>query len=338
MLNDDFVLVDNYQTKLLSYINDTDIIRIFTQLNMPLSNWGYTNWIDGAFCAPYDFFKQLNFILTPITKRRSTMSSGVGQQMSQRLSKLNFTVKNYGSLVLHNGNDDSKMHPGLRKRQPLESDLTNIDFEIQKLMISTSVTSENVETPVTNVNVKTLSSENVETPVTNVNVKTLSSENVLDILKLKNHIPDSILLQLPIIINRFNCNTIIRLSHLLSQYHYNTNGFNKEVVREKPNTKIINRKPFNQKVYNHLQILTEKDYITFGKIIGKNLVDNPSLVETKYSLVASAYIFDVKNLWTICDFGINELIVSKLTKRIYEDSKSVSDRYVLFKKYYNILK
>ena len=321
MLNDDFVLVDNYQTKLLSYINDTDIIRIFTQLNMPLSNWGYTNWIDGAFCAPYDFFKQLNFILTPITKRRSTMSSGVGQQMSQRLSKLNFTVKNYGSLVLHNGNDDSKMHPGLRKRQPLESDLTNIDFEIQKLMISTSVTSENVETP-----------------VTNVNVKTLSSENVLDILKLKNHIPDSILLQLPIIINRFNCNTIIRLSHLLSQYHYNTNGFNKEVVREKPNTKIINRKPFNQKVYNHLQILTEKDYITFGKIIGKNLVDNPSLVETKYSLVASAYIFDVKNLWTICDFGINELIVSKLTKRIYEDSKSVSDRYVLFKKYYNILK
>jgi predicted chitinase len=315
MLNDDFVLVDNYQTKLLSYINDTDIIRIFTQLNIPSSNWGYTNWIDGAFCAPYAFFKQLNFKLTPITKRRSTMSSGVGQQMSQRLSKLNFTVKNYGSLVLHNGNDDSKMHPGLRKRQPLEGDLTNIDFEIQKLMISTSVTSENVETP-----------------VTNVNVKTLSSENVLDILKLKNHIPDSILLQLPIIINRFNCNTIIRLSHLLSQYHYNTNGFNKEVVREKPNTKIINRKTFHQKIFNHLQILTEKDYIIFGKKIGKNLVDNPSLVELKYSLVASAYIFDVKNLWSICDFGINELVVGKLTKRIYEDSKTVSDRYMLFKK------
>jgi predicted chitinase len=321
MTGDDFELVENYQSRLLSYINDSDIVRLFTQTSVTTTNWGYVNWIDGAFCAPYSFFKRINFELFPIIKRRNQMSSGVGQQMSQRLNSLKFSVKNYGSLIIHNGNDDSKMHPTLRKRQPLETDLTNIEFEIQKLMISTSVTSENVEIP-----------------VTNVNVKTLSSENVLDILKLKNHIPDSILLQLPIIINRFNCNTIIRLSHLLSQCHYNTNGFNKEVVREKPNTKIINRKTFNQKVFNHLQILTEKDYIIFGKKIGKNLVDNPSLVELKYSLVASAYIFDVKNLWSICDFGINELVVGKLTKRIYEDSKSVSDRYMLFKKYYNILK
>lgn len=310
MTGDDFELVENYQSRLLSYINDTDIVRLFTQTSVTTTNWGYVDWIDGAFCAPYSFFKRINFELFPIVKRRNQMSSGVGQQMSKRLNSLKFSVKNYGSLIIHNGNDDSKMHPTLRKRQPLETDLTNIDFEIKELMISTSVTPEKVE----------------------------PSENVLDILRLKNHIPDSVLLQLPLIINKFNCNSIIRLSHLLSHYHYDTNGFNKEVRTEDPNLKYITKKQLNKKVFNHLQILSDSDYVKFGNIIGKNLIDNPSLVTDRYSLVASGYIFNIKNLWDICDFGINEIIVSKLTKRIYGDSKSVPHRYELFKKYYNILK
>lgn len=119
MLGDDFQLVEEYYQKLKSYINESDIIRLFTQISIGETNWGYKNWIDGAFCAPYSFFKKINFELFPIQRRGRMESSGVGIQMSKRLNNLRYTVKNYGSLIHHIGNDDSKMHPSLRKSQPL---------------------------------------------------------------------------------------------------------------------------------------------------------------------------------------------------------------------------
>jgi predicted chitinase len=227
------------------------------------------------------------------------MSSGVGQQMSQRLTRLKFTVKNYGSLVIHNGNDDSKMHPTLRKQQPLESDFDNLNEEMKKLT---------------------------------------STQSFVDLLKLKGKVPDSVLLQLPIIINKLNCNSILRLSHFLAHCHYDTNGFNKTRKIDNPNSRHITKRVLSEKVYNHLQILEDKDLIKFSKIIGKNLIDNPSLVSNKYSLAASGYIFNMRNLWVICDYGFDEHITRSLTRRIYGSLNSLSGRYELFKYYYNLLK
>lgn len=141
MLGDDFELVDDFQKRLLSYINDDDVVRLFTQTSVSTTNWGFKNWVDGAFCAPYKFFKKLNFELFPIIRRGRTSSSGVGTQMSRRLTNLNFVVKNYGSLIIHNGNEDSKMHPQLRKVEPL---ITN--FEVNEYDLSVIIpTYDNIE-------------------------------------------------------------------------------------------------------------------------------------------------------------------------------------------------
>ena len=136
MLGDDFKLIDNYLTKLKSYESEDYILRLFTQESIGGTNWGYENWIDGAFCAPYSFFQKINFELFPIIRRGRLSSSGVGLQMSKRVSNLNITVKNFGSLIEHIGNDDSKMHPVLRIKQPLIASNINND-KVLSIIIST---------------------------------------------------------------------------------------------------------------------------------------------------------------------------------------------------------
>jgi FkbM family methyltransferase len=120
MLGDDFKLNDDFEKKIKQYVNNNDIIRLFTQKNIT-NNWGYKNWVDGAICAPKKFFDDLNYKLEPIN-RNKMVSSGVGHQMTVRLNKLGYSVKNYGSFIEHIGNDDSKMHPNIRIKEPLISE------------------------------------------------------------------------------------------------------------------------------------------------------------------------------------------------------------------------
>lgn len=142
MMGDDFTLIDEYQEKLESYINEDHLIRLFTQQQIGETNWGFKNWIDGAFCAPRSFFEKINFELFPIKHRGKIMSSGVGHQMSERLTKLGLVVKNYGSLIDHIGNEDSKMHPKLRQQQPLVTNFKTIPILPLSVIIPTYGTPE----------------------------------------------------------------------------------------------------------------------------------------------------------------------------------------------------
>lgn len=137
MMGDDFTLIDGYQEKLESYISQDHLVRLFTQQNIGETNWGFKNWIDGAFCAPRLFFEKISFELFPIKHSGKIVSSGVGLQMSERLTKLGFVVKNYGSLIDHIGNDDSKMHPTLRKQQPLITNFNSIPTLTISIIIPT---------------------------------------------------------------------------------------------------------------------------------------------------------------------------------------------------------
>ena len=143
MLGDDFQLANDYKEKLEKYIDNVNIIRLFTQFGVNETNWGLKNWVDGIFCAPYEFFNKLNFELFPIKRRSSMTSSGVGQQMSERLTKLGYVVKNYGSLVHHIGNEDSKMHPTIRKSQPLITNFVG-DSNLEKIFSIIIPTFKNV--------------------------------------------------------------------------------------------------------------------------------------------------------------------------------------------------
>ena len=347
---DDYVLLKYYEYMVggFDYIGILDYY-VFNSKDNRFYYWGGYTKKSGRFgetlglgrCLSKNLVKQLDFKLW-----KEDINKGLDGTMESKINKLSNIKKiNFKSNEI-----------GIACDIKSDVNITNINRFINDIVEIPKTSDEysfiewllldseyDFDTPIEELPIEELPIE--ETPVEEIVVekpvkKDITSEIKLkfDFSNLKGHIPDSVLLQLPLIINKFNCDSIIRLSHLLSQYHYDTNGFNKEVRVYDPNTKFITRRLLNKKVYNHLKILTDNDYLKFGKIVGKNFIDNPSLVESKYSLVASAYIFDIKNLWTICDFGINEMIVGKLTKRIYGDSKSVSDRYELFTKYYNILK
>lgn len=118
MLNDDFVLISDFEDKLNSIINQNYIVRLFTQVGAS-KNWGYENWVDGAFCAPYNFFHKINFKIEPVTRNANMVSSGVGLYLTKKVNEFNFKVKDFGSLVIHDGNEDSVMHSDIRKITPL---------------------------------------------------------------------------------------------------------------------------------------------------------------------------------------------------------------------------
>ena len=46
------------------------------------------------------------------------------------------------------------------------------------------------------------------------------------------------------------------------------------------------------------------------------VLDNPQLLEEEYAMDTALWFFKKNNLWKICDEGVNDDVVSKLTKRI----------------------
>jgi len=123
MMSDDFDFIENFALIINKYKNNSDIIRLFTQDKVN-SNWGYKNWIDGAFCASYKFFSDFNFEIFPIQNRKFT-SSMVGYQMTVRLNELNYNVLDIGSFLIHKGNENSVMHSAIRYQHYLESSKFN---------------------------------------------------------------------------------------------------------------------------------------------------------------------------------------------------------------------
>jgi GTP:adenosylcobinamide-phosphate guanylyltransferase len=127
MMSDDLLFIENFEIKLNKYKKENKILSLCRQNNVK-TNWKYEHWIDGVFCAPYKFFKDLNFEIFEIKKPlNKNTSSGVGKQMTERLNILGWTVDYQGSLLIHNDNGESVMHSELRKIEPLTT--THINKE-----------------------------------------------------------------------------------------------------------------------------------------------------------------------------------------------------------------
>jgi putative chitinase len=192
--------------------------------------------------------------------------------------------------------------------------------------------------------------------------------------KLKGHIPDSVIAQIPEVMEKFKIDTPVELAHFLSQCGHESGGF--KVVNENLNygakgllgifkkyfpteekAKLYERKP--EKIANlvyggrmgngveatgegwkyrgrgYIQLTGKANYTEFDKIVTENIVENPDLVATKYPLLSAAWFFS-KNCLGRCK-DATDASVTAVTKCVNGGTIGLPDRLKHFKEYYNLL-
>jgi putative chitinase len=194
--------------------------------------------------------------------------------------------------------------------------------------------------------------------------------------KLKGHVPDSVISQIPDTAKKFNITTPLRLAHFLAQCGHESGGF--KAVTENVNyssdglKKIFgkyfpgnmsdlyarqpekiasrvyasrmgngdeaSREGFKFRGRGYIQLTGKSNYTNFTKFIGEDCIATPDLVATKYPLASAAFFFDSNKLWSICDKGADDATVTAVTKRVNGGTIGLADRIKHFKEYYNLLK
>jgi len=204
----------------------------------------------------------------------------------------------------------------------------------------------------------------------------IPSGGSLKIEKLKGHIPDAVLAQIPETAKKFNITNNLRLAHFLAQcghesgnfkavsenLNYSADGLKKIFGKYFPGNlnesyarqpeKIASRvyasrmgngdetskEGFKFRGRGYIQLTGKANYTNFTKFIGEDCVSNPDLVATKYPLASAAFFFDSNKLWAICDKGADDATVTAVTKRVNGGTIGLPDRIKHFKEYYNLLK
>lgn len=194
--------------------------------------------------------------------------------------------------------------------------------------------------------------------------------------KLKGHIPDTVIAQLPDTIAKFELNTPLRLAHFLAQAGHESGGF--KAVNENLNygakgllgifkkyfptpekAALYERKP--EKIANlvyggrmgngpeasgegwkfrgrgYIQLTGKANYTEFDKVVPENLIETPDLVATKYPLLSAAWFFHKNGLHKIADQGATDAVVTSVTKRVNGGTIGLADRIKHFKEYYHLL-
>jgi putative chitinase len=204
----------------------------------------------------------------------------------------------------------------------------------------------------------------------------IPSGGPLNIEKLKGHIPDAVLAQIPDTAKKFNITNNLRLAHFLAQCGHESGGFkavsenlnysadglkkifgkyfpgnlNESYARQPEkiaarvyasrmgNGDEASKEGFKFRGRGYIQLTGKANYTNFTKFIGEDCVANPDLVATKYPLASAAFFFDSNKLWAICDKGADDATVTAVTKRVNGGTIGLADRIKHFKEYYNLLK
>jgi putative chitinase len=199
----------------------------------------------------------------------------------------------------------------------------------------------------------------------------------MDLNKLKGHVPDTVIAQLPDTIAKFELNTPLRLAHFLAQAGHESGGFKavnenlnygakgllgifKKYFPTQEKALLYERKP--EKIANlvyggrmgngteptgegwkfrgrgYIQLTGKDNYKAFDAVVAESIVDNPDLVATKYPLLSAAWFFHKNGLHKIADQGATDAVVTSVTKRVNGGTIGLADRIKHFKEYYNLLK
>ncbi len=194
--------------------------------------------------------------------------------------------------------------------------------------------------------------------------------------KLNGKLPQAVLNELPIVMEKFGISNPTRLAHFLSQVAHESGNF--KFVNENLNygakgllsifkkyfptealAKAYERKPekIANKVYasrmgngdeasgegykfrgrGYIQLTGKDNYKAFSDFIGEDCVANPDLVATKYPLTSAAFFFHKNKLWDICDKGHSHDVVTAVTKRVNGGTIGLEDRIKHFEEYNHLL-
>lgn len=198
----------------------------------------------------------------------------------------------------------------------------------------------------------------------------------MNLEKLKGHIPDAVIRQIPEIQTKFEINTPLRLAHFLAQCGHESGGFRlvqenlnysakglmgifrkyfptaalAEQYQRKPE-KIANRvyggrmgngpeasgEGFKFRGRGYIQLTGKQNYTAFARAIGEDVVANPDLVATKYPLASAAWFFHRNGLHKLADGGATDAVVTQVTRRVNGGTIGLADRIKHFKEYHHLL-
>jgi putative chitinase len=199
----------------------------------------------------------------------------------------------------------------------------------------------------------------------------------LDVSKLKGHVPDAVLAQIPEVMEKFQINTPLRLCHFLAQCGHESNNFKatqenlnysakgllgifkkyfpteaKALEYERKPEKIANLvyggrmgngpeasgDGFRYRGRGFIQLTGKDNYSAFNKSVAEDVVANPDLVATKYPLLSAAWYWNSRNLNASADKGDTEAVVTEITKKVNGGTIGLADRLKHFKEYLAFLK
>ena len=199
----------------------------------------------------------------------------------------------------------------------------------------------------------------------------------MDVSKLKGHVPDAVLSQIPEVMEKFQINTPLRLCHFLAQCGHESNNFKatqenlnysakgllgifkkyfpteaKALEYERKPEKIANLvyggrmgngaeasgDGFKYRGRGFIQLTGKDNYSAFNKSVTEDVVANPDLVATKYPLLSAAWYWNSRNLNASADKGDTEAVVTEITKKVNGGTIGLADRLKHFKEYLSFLK
>jgi hypothetical protein len=119
---DDMILCQNFMSNIQPLVSEYDICNLFT-INGGSFGWGCTAYIDGCFISSYNGLKLITNIIPNKLTNTHGKSTGVWSQVTRYFCGRNNTeyklkCLNY-TLFQHDGNYDSKLHPGIRDKKPI---------------------------------------------------------------------------------------------------------------------------------------------------------------------------------------------------------------------------
>jgi putative chitinase len=194
--------------------------------------------------------------------------------------------------------------------------------------------------------------------------------------KLKGHVPDEVIAQIPGVQDKFAINSALRLAHFLAQTGHESGGFkfksenlnySAEILRKvfpkyfpdivvakqyerKPeaiasrvyggrmgNGPEVTKEGFKYKGRGYIQLTGKDNYKAFDATVPEDILANPDLVATQYPLLSAAWFWNSRKLNSIADQGATDEVVTKITKLVNGGTIGLADRIKHFKEYHQLL-